>query len=168
MGSNILVCPSFFFFSFFLFFFFSLFRPVPKAYGSSQARGWIGAIATGLITASAKQDPSRVCNLRYAIAHANTRLITHWVRPGIEPTSSWMPVGFLTAKPQQKLPHIVCLISQKTQCFWVSSALDKSITVRMSMSKNNVFNLSSGIRVIKERENKSDIFTQEYSQADQV
>ena len=38
--------PSFFFFFFFGFFIFS--RAVPAAYGGSQARGLIGAVAAGL------------------------------------------------------------------------------------------------------------------------
>ena len=38
---------SFFLFSFFLFFFFCFFRAAPEAYGSSQARGQIGATASG-------------------------------------------------------------------------------------------------------------------------
>ena len=32
----------------YIFFFFGLFRAVPMAYGGSQARGRIGAVATGL------------------------------------------------------------------------------------------------------------------------
>ena len=40
----------------------SLFRAVPAAYGGSQARGQIGAVATGLATATAMPDPSCVCD----------------------------------------------------------------------------------------------------------
>ena len=32
----------------------------------------------------------------YTTARGNTRSSSHWVRPGIEPESSWIPVGFLT------------------------------------------------------------------------
>ena len=35
-------------FTFFFFFFFLLFRAIPVAYGGSQARGQIGAVAAGL------------------------------------------------------------------------------------------------------------------------
>ena len=58
---------------FFLFFFFWLFRVEPAAYLSSWARGRIGAIAAGLHH-----------------SHSNLGSLTHWVRPGIEPTSSWV------------------------------------------------------------------------------
>ena len=48
---------------FFFFFFFLLFRAIRAAYGSSQARGQIGA--TGLLayaTAIATRDPSHICH----------------------------------------------------------------------------------------------------------
>ena len=35
----------------------------PAAYGSSQARALIGAIAADLTTATATRDPSHICNL---------------------------------------------------------------------------------------------------------
>ena len=53
--------------SFFLFFFFCvsflLFGATPAAYGSSQDRGQIGAVAAGHTTATATPDPSCVCDL---------------------------------------------------------------------------------------------------------
>ena len=65
---NMIACPLFFFFFF-------LFRATAEAYGSSQARGLIGSTAT------------------YNTAHDNTRCLTHSVRPGIEPATSWILVG---------------------------------------------------------------------------
>ena len=48
-------------------FFFFFFRAVPVAHGSSQARGWIGAVAAGLYTtATETQDPSHICNLHHS------------------------------------------------------------------------------------------------------
>ena len=46
------------------FFFFCLFRAAPTAHGGSQTRGLIGAIATGLSTATATPDLSHVHDLR--------------------------------------------------------------------------------------------------------
>ena len=66
-----------------------LFRAVPAAYGGSQARGPIGAVATGLHQ-----------------SHGNSRSPTHWVRPGIKPTTSWFLDGFISAAPQQELPKM--------------------------------------------------------------
>ena len=38
----------------------------PAAYGGSQARGPIGAVATGLRQSHSNQDPSHVCNLHHS------------------------------------------------------------------------------------------------------
>ena len=40
----------------------------------------------------------------YTTAHCNARSLTHWVRPGIKPTNSWLLVGFISAAPQWELP----------------------------------------------------------------
>ena len=48
------------------FFFFFLFGTTPAAYGSSQARGLISAIAAGLHTITAMWDPSRICELHHS------------------------------------------------------------------------------------------------------
>ena len=72
-----------------LFIYFSLFGATRVAYGSAQARGQIRATAAGL------------CH-----SHSNTRSLTHWARPGIEPASSWILVGFITAESQWKLPTL--------------------------------------------------------------
>ena len=52
-------------------------------------------------TATATSDPSRVCDL----PHSSRQ---HWIlnppsEPGIEPVSSWMLVGFISAEPQWEL-----------------------------------------------------------------
>ena len=70
--------------------FFWIFRAVPKAYGSSQARGRIGVAAA---------------SLRHS--RSNAGFLTHWARPGIKPQSSWVLVGFVTTEPQQELPNIL-------------------------------------------------------------
>ena len=74
----------------FFFFRFCFFRDAPVGYVSFQARGWIGATATGPAT----QDPSR--SVTYIIAHGKTRSLTQWVRPGIEPASSWIHFRCIT------------------------------------------------------------------------
>ena len=68
-------------FLFFPFFFF--FRAAPTAYGSSQARGQIGAIASGLHHSHSKVG-SKPCLQTYTTAHGNARSPTHWIRPGIK------------------------------------------------------------------------------------
>ena len=67
-----------------LFYIFFLFMATPTAYGSSQARGWIRAAATG-------QHHSK-SNIRRKLHLWSTpqlvRSLTHWARPKIEPVSS--------------------------------------------------------------------------------
>ena len=72
----------------FIFVFFFLLRAALLAYGRSQARGQIGASASGL-----------------HYSHSKARSLTHWVKPGIKPASSWILVGFVTTEPQQGLQH---------------------------------------------------------------
>ena len=67
-----------FLFLFFFFFFLVFFRAVPAACGGSPARGPFGAAAAGLHH-----------------SHSNTGSLIHWVRPGIEPASSWILVRFI-------------------------------------------------------------------------
>ena len=43
----------------------------------------------------------------YTIAHSKARSLTHWVRPGTEPTSSWILVRFVTPESQQEFPNKV-------------------------------------------------------------
>ena len=45
----------------------------------------------------------------HTTAHGNARSLTYWVRPGIEPVSSWMLVGLVTTEPEPwwELPTIV-------------------------------------------------------------
>ena len=80
----------FFFYPLAFFFFFSslflLFRAAPTAYGGSQARGQIRATAE-----------------TYTTAHSKAGSLTHWVRPGIEPATSWFLVRFVSTVPQREL-----------------------------------------------------------------
>ena len=67
-------------------FFFFLFRAISVAYGNSQARGRIGAAAASLYH-----------------NHSKAGSLTYWARPGIEPASSWILVGFVSDEPQREL-----------------------------------------------------------------
>ena len=79
----------------YLFIFWVFFRAAPVAYGGSQARGWIGAVAASLLCHS-HSNPGSEPRLQPTLkAHGNTGSLTHWLRPGSEPTSSWILVGFV-------------------------------------------------------------------------
>ena len=71
-------------------------------------------------TATATRDLSRVCDL-YAAAHGKVRSLTHWGRPGIEPTSSWVLVGFMTCWTTTETP------SSSTSILHISKHFKKSI-----------------------------------------
>ena len=96
-----------------LFVCFFVFRTAPTAYGSSQARGWIGASLAGLHRrpSNARSEP-----LIYTTAHGNTGSLTHGARPGIKPSSSWLLVRFVTTEPQWEFPGFVFLMHQSTIC----------------------------------------------------
>ena len=53
-------------------------------------------------TAAAIQDLSGICDLS-----GNTGSLTQWMRPGIEPTSSWILDGFVTVELWRELPPTV-------------------------------------------------------------
>ena len=72
------------------------------AYGSSQARGRIRAIAACLHH-SHSNTRSELCLWPTPQLMATPDLVTCWARPGIEPASSWMLVRFVSAEPRWKL-----------------------------------------------------------------
>ena len=74
---------------------FLLFRAACVAYGSSQARGQIGAAAASLCHTAA--------SVTYTTTNSNAGSFIHRVRPGLEPLSSWILIGFVTTEPQQEL-----------------------------------------------------------------
>ena len=45
----------------------------------------------------------RAASVTYTTVHSNALSPTLWARPGIEPTFSWLPVGFASAVPRQEL-----------------------------------------------------------------
>ena len=54
-------------------------------------------------TATAAQDLSHA-SATYTTARSSAGSLTYWVRPGIEPASSWILVGFISAEPQWEFP----------------------------------------------------------------
>ena len=71
------------------------------AYGGSQARGLIGAIAAGL-----DHSHSNMGSATYTTVHSNTGSLTHGVRPGTKSTNSQFLVGFISAVPRQELLYM--------------------------------------------------------------
>ena len=103
---------------------FAFSRAPPMAYGGSQARGPVGAVATSLHYSHS--------NARYKLHLQPTRQLvampdplTHWVRPGIKPKTSWFLVGFVNHWATMGTPLRSFLFTQKCVhmstyvCMWV-------------------------------------------------
>ena len=87
-------------------FFFPFFRAA-VVYGRSQTRGRMGYSCWPM--SQPQQYRIQAASVTYTTAHGNTSSLTHWVRPGVKPSSSWILVGFVTAEPQWELQSIVNL-----------------------------------------------------------
>jgi len=83
-----------------------LFWATPTAYGSSQAKGHIRAVAADLHH-SHSSGQIWATSVIYTTAHSNARYLTHWARPGIKPISSWLLVRFLIAEPWCELQPLL-------------------------------------------------------------
>ena len=68
---------------------YSFLRAVPMAYGGSQAKSLIGAVAAGLH--HSHSNTRSELSETYTTAHSNTRSLTYWARPGIEPHNLMFP-----------------------------------------------------------------------------
>ena len=112
----------FFFFCLFLSFF-AISWDTPVAYGGSQARGLIGAVAAGLRQSHSNTRSKPYLRPTPHTAHGNARSLTHWMRPGIKPEFSWILVRFVTAEPQWELPWCVFLFLCQCHAVWMTVAL---------------------------------------------
>ena len=73
------------------------------AYGSSRLGVESELQLPTYTTATVRQDPAT--SVIYTTAHGYAR--SHGARPGIEPESSWMLVGFITTGPQWELNSVL-------------------------------------------------------------
>ena len=89
--------------------FFFLFQAIPVAYGSSQARGWIGATAASLCQ-SHSSTRSKLYLWPTPQLGATPRSSTHWERMlGIERASSWTMCQVLMPLSHSGTPLVCCL-----------------------------------------------------------
>ena len=82
-------------------FFFFLWGPRPRL--TEVCRLGVESVLQLLAHSTAKATPDLICVWDIHHNHGNTGSLTHWVRPGIEPTSSWILVRSFTAEPQWEL-----------------------------------------------------------------
>ena len=79
----------------------------------------------------------------YTIAHSsNTRSLTHWAKPGIEPTSSWILMGFLTTEPQEELQTyevlrriLLCLSCWESEMSLFQPSLERTVLKDVMLCK---------------------------------
>ena len=63
------------------------------------------SLATAIATATA--NGIWAASVTYATVHSNTRSLTHWARPGIEPVTSWILVRFVSPEPSWELLNLL-------------------------------------------------------------
>ena len=96
----------------------NLFRATHAAHGGAHVRGRFEAVAAGLHHSHSNSGSSSAA---CTTAHGNVGSITHWVRPGIKPASSWMLVRFISAEPRWELQVVVHWMSgQHIECCWAT------------------------------------------------
>ena len=65
----------------------------------------------------------------YTIAHGNTGSLTHWVRPKMEPTTSWFLVGFINHWAMMGTPQFLV--------FWGTSLLFSMVAESIYIPNNS-------------------------------
>ena len=130
--------------------FFFLFKPTSTAYGNSQARSQIRAIAAGLHLSYC--NGIWAASATYTTAQGNAGSPTHWVTPGIKPASLWILVGFISAAPQQELPHLSVLrpTHREEGPFWHSHPFIELVISWVSRTEESSNNFLLPVRWYKE------------------
>ena len=97
---------------FYFYFYFALFFFKGHARGTWRFPGWGLNQSYGCWpTPQPQPQPCRIraMSATHTTVHSNARAPTHWARPGIEPASSWILVGFVSTEPRWELLVIVLL-----------------------------------------------------------
>ena len=137
---------------------YNLFFFLSMATGSSQARGGIRAAVAGLCHShsTARSEP---CLWPIPQLTVTKEPLAHWLRPEIEPTSSWMLVGFLNHWATTGTPGIKDFLNF---FIWVpSSQQENDNQIEKYMSKRCEQDLWAGN---SQRKGLCPIYTQRDSQ----
>ena len=87
------------------------------AYGSSQVRSQIANWSCSCQpTPQPQQHQTQAACVTYTTAHDNTRSLTHCLRPGTKPASSWILVGFITHWATMGTPG-GSVFTERASCF---------------------------------------------------
>ena len=93
----------------------------------------------------------------YTTAHSNARSLIHWVRPEIEPTTSWFLVGFVSTVPRWE--DLLLFIQWPIGCLvachliptflWVSIFSHDWFLVSLSLWSEKMLNMISILHLLK-------------------
>ena len=64
-----------------------------------------------------QQRQIQAAPVTYTTAHCNAGSLTHWVKPGIKPATSWFLVGFVSTAPWQELQESTAFIASTKEVF---------------------------------------------------
>ena len=119
-------------------------RATLVAYLSSQAMSQIGAVADGLYN-SHRNEGSELWPTPQLIA--NTRSLTQWMRPWIEPTSSWILVRFVTTEPWWEPPFFFLFLATSWHMEPLGQGSDPRHSRNLSHSCGNARSLTHCARL---------------------
>ena len=107
-------------------------------YGGSQTGGWNGAAATGLHHSHSNTGSEPCLQPTYITGHGNAGSLTLWASPGIQPASSWILVGVVTAELQQKLQNKFLTVFLNQVFFLLFAAKCKLPLEQRRVSNKNI------------------------------
>ena len=83
----------------------------------------------------------RAVSVIYTTAHGNSGSLTHWARPGIEPTSLWILIEFLTHWATMRTPTVI--FNGKASIPSVTLSIDVCFCLLQCIHWRNRFGLAS-------------------------
>ena len=95
------------------FFFFFLFRVAPAAMEVPRLGCWTGAAGAGLHHSHSNGASELHLQPTPQLTAMLDGSLTHWAGPGIEPSSSWIPVGFVTCWATVGTPRTLTFLTIK-------------------------------------------------------
>ena len=108
------------------------------AYGGSQPRDRIWAVAASLHHSDSNVGSEPHLWATYTTAHSNAGSLTHWSSPRIQPVFSWILVGSLTTEPHWELLTLLilcCVLFCSFLPYIITRERDKEQAVSCSNSR---------------------------------